>query len=374
MRHPYSLLGLLLLGGLLSACNSRPDPEPEPPQPPTGTFYRGADLSFSPEIESAGTRFTDQGQSGTPLALLQRRGLNLVRLRLWHTPASGHSNLPEVISYARRAKQAGLVVLLDLHYSDTWTDPAQQATPRAWQNLAAATLQDSVYQYTRRVLRALEAQHATPDLVQIGNELNGGLLWPQGRVQSAADYPALAALLRRGLQAVTDADPARRIRTVLHFAGPVGAEAFFTQMQQQGVSYDVQALSYYPQFHGRSLSTLSQQLTSLVNRFNKDLLLVETAYPFTLGWNDYTHNSLGQQDQLIPGYDATPAGQRAYLLALRQLIQDLPGGHGIGFCYWAPDWVAFRGPTATNGSAAENQALFDFTNAGLPALEAYQAN
>lgn len=370
MRHRCFLLGSLLGTALLSACHSTPAPQPAPA---AASFYRGADLSFSPEIEAAGTRFTDQGQAGTPLELLQRRGLNLVRLRLWHTPASGHSTLPEVIGQARRAKQAGLAVLLDLHYSDTWTDPSQQTTPRAWQGLPANVLQDSVYQYTRRVLRALEAQQARPDLVQVGNELNGGLLWPQGRIQSAADYPALAALLRRGLQAVADADPPHRIRTVLHFAGPVGAEAFFAQMQQQGVPYDVQALSYYPQFHGRSLPTLQQQLTGLVNRFGKDLLVVETAYPFTLGWNDYTHNTVGQADQLIPEYAATPAGQRAYLLALRQLMQELPGGHGLGFCYWAPEWVAFRGPTATNGSAAENQALFDFTNAGLPALEAYRA-
>ncbi|OON69538.1 hypothetical protein B0919_09025 [Hymenobacter sp. CRA2] len=360
----------------LSSCHhSSSDPQPDP-DPPTATpsFYRGADLSFSPEIEAAGTRFTDQGRTETPLALMKQRGMNLVRLRLWHTPTGGHSHLAEVAAYARRVKQAGLTLLLDIHYSDTWADPGQQATPRAWQGLPAATLQDSVYNYTRRVLRVLAAQQATPDLVQVGNEINGGMLWPQGRIQSPADYPALAALLRKGLQAVTDSDPAHRIRTVLHFAGPTGADYFFGQMAQQNVPYDVQALSYYPQFHGRNLPTLAQQLTALVNRFNKDLLVVETAYPFTLGWNDYTNNTVGLASQIIPEYEATPAGQRAYLLALRQLIADLPGGHGIGFCYWAPDWVAFRGPTAANGSSAENQALFDFNNAGVPALEAYRAN
>jgi arabinogalactan endo-1,4-beta-galactosidase len=380
---PASLLsvcfgGVVLLAGslLLGACKENaPETLPDPaPTPAAGTFYRGADLSFSPEIEATSTRFTDQGRSGTPLALLQQRGLNLVRLRLWHTPPSGRSHLAEVAAYARRAKQAGLAVLLDLHYSDSWADPGQQATPRSWQNLPATVLQDSVYQYTRRVLRVLADQQATPDLVQVGNEINGGMLWPQGRIQLPADYPALASLLRRGLQAVTDADPQRRIRTVVHFAGPGGANYFFEQLARQNVAYDVQALSYYPQFHGRSLVTLSQQLTALVNRYQKDLLLVETAYPFTLGWNDYTHNSVGQADQLIPGYDATPAGQQAYLLALRRLIKDLPDGHGLGFCYWAPDWVAFKGPTATDGSAAENQALFDFANAGLPALEAFRAD
>lgn len=373
--HFPALLTTLLAAILLAGCGKEtsPDPTPDPTSPAVTLApvrYRGVDLSFSPELEAAGVRFTDKSQPSSTAAILQSHGANLVRLRLWHTPASGYSNLAEVAAYARRLKQAGFAVLLALHYSDTWCDPGQQATPRAWQGLALPRLQDSVYQYTRRVLRVLAAQQATPAFIQIGNEINAGMLWPQGKVTGEQNWPALAALLGSGLSAVAAEDPQHQIRTVVHYAGPAGAAWFFRHLAQQNVAYDVQALSYYPKDHGLSFPDLQSQLTGLVQEFNKDVLLVETAYPFTLTWNDYTNNIVGTTSQLIPNYPATPAGQLAFLVELRRIVAALPSGHGLGFCYWAPDWVAYKGPQATNGSTWENQTLFDFTNAGLPALDA----
>jgi arabinogalactan endo-1,4-beta-galactosidase len=374
MRH-FNLSGFRWLAAtsllLLNACHSS-DSTPAPVVSTTA-FYRGADLSFTPEAEASGVTFTDGGQITTTLAALQRHGGNLVRLRLWHTPAAGHSGLAEVTAFAHRAKQAGLAVLLDIHYADSWADPSQQPTPAAWQNLPLATLQDSVYGYTRHVLQVLTAQQARPDLVQIGNEINGGMLWPQGQVRSESDYPTLAALLSKGLAAVAaeNAGAATPIRTVVHYAGAEYAASFFSQLAQLGVRPDVQGLSYYPLYHGRDLAVCQQQLTALVQQTSRDVLVVETSYPFTLAWNDYTNNQLGTTSQLVPGFAATPAGQQAFLTDLSRRLKALPGGHGIGFCYWAPEWVAWHGSTATDGSPWENQTLFDFNNAALPAWAAF---
>jgi len=370
-----NILRVLPLLAVLAACKKDDTPAtPVVPTPgPEPSYYRGADLSFSPELTAANVAFTDNGQRRTPLATLKNHGGNLVRLRLWHTPAGGHSGLAEVVAFARQAKQAGLSVLLDIHYADSWTDPGQQPTPRAWQNLSYTTLQDSVYSYTRRVLRVLKAQQAQPALVQIGNEVNGGMLWPQGRVSSAADYAKLAPLLQQGLAAVAAENTglAQPMRTIIHFAGAEYAVNFFQALAQQGVQPDVLGLSYYPQFHGKDLDQWQQWLTTLVQQTNHDVLLCETAYPFTLGYADYTHNSLGLSSQLIPAYPATPAGQQAYLSEISRRLKALPGGHGLGFCYWAPEWVAWRGATATNGSGWENQALYDFNLAAQPAWSAF---
>ncbi|MDO7875945.1 glycosyl hydrolase 53 family protein [Hymenobacter sp. ASUV-10] len=370
MKNILRALPLLMV---LAACKK--DDTPATPVTPVAEpgYYRGADLSFSPELVAANVGFTDNGQRSTPLATLKRHGGNLVRLRLWHTPTDGHSGLAEVAAFARQAKQAGLSVLLDIHYADSWTDPSQQPTPRAWQNLSYSALQDSVYGYTRRVLRVMKAQQAQPALVQIGNEVNGGMLWPQGRVSSAADYAKLAPLLQKGLAAVADenAGLTQPMRTIIHFAGAEYAVNFFEALAQRGVQPDVLGLSYYPQFHGKDLDQWQQWLTTLVQQTNRDVLLCETAYPFSLGYADYTHNSLGLSSQLIPDYSATPAGQQAYLSEVNRRLKALPGGHGLGFCYWAPDWVAWRGPTATNGSGWENQALYDFNLKALPAWSAF---
>ncbi|SNC62082.1 arabinogalactan endo-1,4-beta-galactosidase [Hymenobacter gelipurpurascens] len=363
---------LVLSSGLIMGCGKDSPSVPQPVQEPAlaPILYRGVDLSFSPQLEAAGSKFTDAASQPAPtLAIFQQQGANLVRLRLWHTPPDGHSGLPEVVAYAKRVKQAGAKLLLDIHYADSWADPSQQPTPKAWQGLSATVLQDSVYRYTRRVLQVLQKAQASPDLVQIGNEINSGMLWPQGKLNNETSWPAFAALLNSGLSAVADEDPQHTIRTVLHYAGTADAAYFFGHLQQYNVRYDVQGISYYPLYHGRTFEEMEQRLNSLIVQFDKDVLVVETAYPFTLQWKDNTNNIIGDAGQLMPGYAATPEGQRAFLLELRRRVAGLRNKRGIGFCYWAPDWVAASG---TTGSSWENQALFDFTNKAQPALEAYK--
>lgn len=321
---------------------------------------RGADLSFLPEVEQEGVVFlTTANVSKDALTILKDRGCNTIRLRLWHTPENVHSALPEVAAMASRVKAAGLKLFITVHYSDTWADPGHQSTPAAWSGLSLADLKDSVYLYTKKVMTVLD-----PDYIQVGNEINGGLLWEQGRISQAA---AFMGLVKEGCRAMREVNPSAKI--IFHFAGTNGADWFFDQVRANAVDYDLIGLSYYPWWHGFSLADVKTTLDALIAENNKPLLIAETAYPFSLGYADYTNNLVGLPSQLMPAYPATPQGQKDFLMAIKAMLKQ--NSKGAGFCYWGADWVAFRGPTATNGSAAENMALFSFTNKELPAMDAF---
>lgn len=357
---------LLLLTSLASmvllACHiSRPSVvAPLPVLKPD--FLRGADLSFLPEIEAAGTVFYNaQGQPQDALSIFQENGCNAVRIRVWHSPAKAHSGTAEVVALAKRVRSKGMLVWLDIHYSDTWADPGQQAKPAAWAALDFPALQMAVYDYTRTLLAQVQ-----PDLVQIGNETNNGFLWPTGHYK---DHPEeFAALLQSGIRAARDHN--LKMKVMVHYAGLEGAEAYFKFMKINQIDYDLMGISYYPKWHGKSLDSLSAVLGRLADTFDKDINLCEIAYPFTSGWNDHTTNIVGQEDLILPAYPPDVQSQRAYLLHLRSLVEK--GRRGMGFCYWAPEWVAFRGTTATDGSPWENQALFDFHHKVLPGMELYR--
>ncbi|MCU0444212.1 MAG: arabinogalactan endo-1,4-beta-galactosidase [Microscillaceae bacterium] len=340
-------------------------------------FYRGADLSFLPEMEQAGTQFYQGNTAGSPLQILKKSGMNLVRLRLWHTPApehQGHSSLTEVLAFAQRLRAEGVDFLLDFHYSDTWADPGKQFIPQAWQGLSVNTLGDSIFNYTRQVLARLQAQNTLPQMVQIGNETNSGMLWDTGRVGGEYDnnWQNYAWLIKRAIAGVKAVDTQNQVKIMLHFAGYTGAEWYFQNLHNQQVNYDIMGLSYYPLWHGKSFAELQTKLNQLIAQFDKPILIVETAYPWTLEYNDFTHNFVGQADQLMPGYPATPSGQKQFLLDLKKLIQNLDRQKGIGFCYWEPAWVAFKGKQATDGSVWENQTIFDFANRALPGLAVFE--
>lgn len=365
------MIPILIFFSLLWGCNEKTSvAQPPPVTPPNTTLtYRGGDLSFLPEIETTSTVFYNAaGVAQDAITILKNSGMNMVRLRLWHTPATVNSGLAQVETLAQRVKAAGISWWLDFHYSDTWADPGAQTMPAAWQTLSYTVLLDSVYNYTYIVMNDLKIKNILPSIVQIGNETNSGMLWNIGKVGGAfdANWPKYAALVKKGIDAVKAVDPT--IKIMLHHAGPTGAPWFFSNIQAQGVSYDIMGISYYHWWHGRNLTELQTDLTSLANTYNKDIFIAETAYPFTLTWNDNTNNIYGNTYPLLPGYDATPAGQAKFLTDLKQVILNLPNSHGLGFCYWAPEWVAYRGAAATNGSPWENLALFDFTNKALPAL------
>lgn len=377
---------ILLLSVLAFGCKPEPQLPPDEKEEPkedtlvlhTG-FFTGMDMSYQPLLNKEGVVFTDEdGQDISDMyAYLQASGVNLVRLRLFHSPdpndrVMAASSLEEVVKIAQELAAIRMPWLLDIHYSDTWADPGQQTIPAAWQGLSFELLEDSIYEYTFRVLSRFEEVNALPGFVQIGNETNDGFLWEIGR--ASGNFPQYAKLLKSAIAAVDGIALANevQIHRMIHLSGVRDKENFFDQLEAQAVPFDWIGLSHYSRWHTKDLNLLAQELNMLANRFEKPILLVETAYPWTLGWDDWTNNIVGTNDQLINGYPATPEGQAAYTEKLVEILQAVPKGFGSGFVWWAPDYVAFDGAESTNGSPWENMTTFDFEYKALPVMQVFK--
>ncbi|MGC4040394.1 MAG: glycosyl hydrolase 53 family protein [Flavobacterium sp.] len=319
---------------------------------------RAADMSYLPLIESEGTVYKHNNVAQDPLTTLKNAGCNAIRIRLWKNPSDSHSGLAEAKTFAERVRQAGLKVWLTVHYSDTWADPGNQAKPVAWQSMDFNALKTAVSDYTNQIMTEIN-----PDIIQIGNETNDGMLWPEGKLST--NETQYLQLVSAATTVVRSKSSTTKI--MLHYAGISGSDWFFSKVAN--IDYDYIGFSYYPIWHGKSLSDLLAKMNTLGQLYNKKVLIAETAYPFTLGWNDYTNNIIGLDSQIIPAYTASNDGQKQFLLSVKNTIAQSTSG--IGFCYWGAEWIAFRGPTATNGSTWENQALWDFTNNSLPAMDAF---
>ncbi len=339
-----------------------------------GDFLRGADLSALERVEDHGGVFTEGGIPRDPVDLLESRGMNAVRLRLWHTPKSGYDDLQSTIDSAVRVRSAGLRLLLDIHYSETWADPGAQRKPAAWEVLPFAALKDSVYEYTRAVIGRLDARNALPDMVQIGNEISAGFLWDDGRVGGAFDgmvhWHRFGELLKEGIRGVKDGASAP-VEIMIHYdrgGDNAGSRYFFDKVAAEEVPFDVIGLSFYPWWHG-TLADLASNMNDLAERYGRGIVLAEAAYPWSLAWADTTHNIVGLPKQLLAGYPATAAGQRAYLVALVDTLRAVRADACRGWFYWAPEWLA--DPTA--GSPWENVTLFDFDGEILAGADALGA-
>jgi arabinogalactan endo-1,4-beta-galactosidase len=354
----YIFTASMLLVLAFSSCGDDDTPLPEPQEPVETGFLRAADISFLPEIESEGTIYYNNGVAEDVVTTLKNNGVNAIRIRLWKDPANVHSGMAEVKTLADRVRSAGMKVWLTVHYSDTWADPGNQAIPAEWSSLSFDALKTEVANYTSEILTEIH-----PDIFQIGNETNNGFLWPMGTLSS--NQTQSVALFEAASQKIREQSPDTKI--MLHFAGYDGADWFFSKMTS--VDYDYIGLSYYPMYHGKSFTELGNAITTLGQTYDKKVVIAETAYPFTLGWDDWTNNILGTEDQLIPGWPATPTGQNGFLHTLRSTVESSP--YGLGFAYWGTEWIAFRGEEATNGSSYENQALYDFDHNALPAMGAF---
>lgn len=323
-------------------------------------YISAVDISGYPEIEQSGARFYNRaGEEADFLALLKASGVNTIRLRLWVDPAGQHAGFEEVSSFAIRLREEGFRIWLALHYSDTWADPGQQRLPQQWLNLSFEVLREEIGRYTQQV-----AEEISPDYLQVGNELNTGFLHPHGHLINNPEQ--FGRLMSTAVAAARIGAPSAQI--IMHYAGIAGANWFYEQLSE--VDYDIIGLSYYPVWHGKDLRQLSATLTELRQQEGKEVLIAETAYPFTLSWNDQTSNIVGLEEQLIlPDFPATTQGQLAYLQAIREVVDEVEGG--IGFCYWGAELIAWQGPLSQTASPWENQALFDFSNRANPALEAF---
>jgi len=322
-------------------------------------FIKCVDASFIPEIRlSKLMTFNEKGQVEDMLVTLKNAGVNTIRLRIWNNPANTHSGFEEVKNFSAEIKKLGLKVWLTIHYSDTWADPGAQTKPSAWTGLTFVQLKDSLKNYTAKIVSEIN-----PDYVQIGNEINNGFLWPEG---SFSNKTQMLDLLNEGVKAVRE--NATQTKIIIHFAGHENADYFYSQLAN--LDYDIIGLSYYPLWHGKSLDTLQMNLQSLSSKYKKDILIAETSYPFTFGWNDWTNNIIGDSSQILPQFPATVQGQKDYFNSIKNLVLKTP--NGIGFAYWGAEFIAFKGNEAKNGSSYENQALWDFTNKALPAMSVFK--
>ncbi|HET9824885.1 MAG TPA: glycosyl hydrolase 53 family protein, partial [Chitinophagaceae bacterium] len=240
----------------------------------------GADISFLPQLEDRGMKFYDKGTEKDAIEILKDHGFNYIRLRIFNNPAadSGYSpkkgfcDLEHTKQMAKRIKMKGLKFLLDFHYSDTWADPGKQYKPSAWKGLSFSLLKDSVYEFTKKVIEELKKQGTTPDMVQIGNEINHGMIWPDGHVKH---LDSLADLVKAGTDAVLKVDPSIIILLHIALGGQNDESVFFLDnMLSRGVYFDVIGESYYPRWHG-TLDDLRNNLTNLANRYSKDVVVVE---------------------------------------------------------------------------------------------------
>ncbi|GAA0820029.1 arabinogalactan endo-1,4-beta-galactosidase [Streptosporangium amethystogenes subsp. fukuiense] len=331
---------------------------------------KGADTSSLPKSEALGGKYrTAAGTQGDALAIMRSAGLNHVRLKVWVNAADGYNDKAHVLALARRIKAQGMGLLIDFHYSDTWADPGKQYKPAAWAGYTLAQLKTAVYNHTYDVLNALKAQGTTADLVQVGNEINDGMLWEEGR---SSNFGNLAQLLNSGYSAVKAVSTSTRV--VLHVAEGGNNPLFrwwFDSAAANGVNYDVIGVSYYSYWHG-TLGALQTNLNDIASRYGKPVLVVETAYPFTTGNDDGLTNIITAATP-YPGYPASAAGQSAMLRDVMSVVQAVPNGRGLGVVYWEPTWTAVPGngwdpADPSSGNGWENQALFDFSDRALPAL------
>ncbi|MEN8816087.1 MAG: glycosyl hydrolase 53 family protein [Nonlabens sp.] len=365
---------LLLLITLVYSCNPEDSKQEEAFE--SGTFYKGMDLSFLPENESLGVVFKDENNRviTNNYSYLANRGVNLVRIRLWidHTDEAYH--LDNLKAQALKLKAAGMDYLLDFHYSDTWADPGSQQTPAAWQNLNALELSIAVASYTTDVLRELKVQGTEPAIVQIGNETNNGFLWPVGQIYTGPieNFDNYLLITNAAINAVRTVSPDTKI--MIHRAGISDSAYFFDELNSRNIDFDIAGLSYYPWWHGSDITTSENELRSFAAGINQKIMIVETAYPFTIAWNDNLNNIIGLNNQLSSGFPATLEGQHAFMLRIHDLMKNLPNDQGLGYCYWSPDWVAHnRGVDSfMNGSSWENMALFNFDYKATPALEVFE--
>ncbi|WP_235898274.1 glycoside hydrolase family 53 protein [Winogradskyella ouciana] len=380
MHHILSIILLLSLLFGVNSCIEKDSNGTNDDSDLTETpisFYYGADLSYVNEMEDCGAIYKDSDGITTDVyQLFKNEGANLVRVRLWHNPDwTNYSNFNDVKETIQRAKSKGLKVLLDFHYSDTWADPSKQEIPAAWLNEINNTpaLGELLYNYTYNTLDELSNQNLLPDMVQVGNEINGMIL-QQGELVWPIDWTRNATLINKGIEAVRDIATAKNkdIEVMLHIAQPENGLWWFEQATANGITdFDWIGLSYYPLWSDYDLDEVQTPLSTLINTYNKKLMIVETAYPFTLENADNANNILGS-DALTGGFPASQQGQLDYLNQLALIIENA-GGQGL--VYWEPAWVSTGCSTLwAQGSHWDNATLFDHDNKATLGIKFYNAS
>jgi arabinogalactan endo-1,4-beta-galactosidase len=361
-------------------------------------YIKGMDISSLDEIEKLGAKFYDKGREEDLIKILKDYGTNYIRLRLWNDPKSetgipygaGNTDYETVLRLARRVKAAGLGFLLDFHYSDFWADPGKQRKPKAWVGYNVEELEKAVYDYTKEMMLRFIGEGITPDMVQVGNEVTNGLLWPEGQVP---EYGNIARFISAGLRAVKETCPTAK--TMIHLDNGGNNELYNRWFDQyinvnKGEDFDIIGLSYYPFWHG-TLDDLSYNMNDIAVKFGKELVVAEVSMGHTTkDYADYEklapneRKGMATKPELcakVP-FPMTKEGQCEFTKAFLETIEKVPENKGRGFFWWEPAWIPVPGSGwATDealkyikeagpcGNEWANQALFDYDGNALPALQ-----
>lgn len=314
----------------------------------------GADMSFLMEAEENGTVFKDNGVAKPGLDIFKAHGYDWIRLRLFHTPDVLPNDLEYTIKLAQEAKKRGMKFLLDYHYADSWADPGKQPLPAAWVGLSYEVLEDSVFEYTKKTIKTFRNAGVMPEMVQIGNEIRNGMMWPAGKLPE--NWDAFAGLIKAGINGV-DAGRGQEMRPLImiHYdngADAKGNRAFYKKIESYGISYDIIGLSYYPWWHGNLLD-FRENLLSLMDHFSQDIILVEAAY----NWKPSEYTEEGS----LPPYPESPEGQREFLESVHETLINIPSSRMKGIFWWEP---------AVTGSL-RSRGFFDDDGNALPVIQVF---
>ena len=331
-------------------------------------FLFGGDISMLTKIEEHGGIFRDEGKPADFLKILKKYGCNCQRLRIFVNPTYRNAVVQDTaytIALARRIKSHGMKLLLNFHYSDTWADPGHQAKPAAWADLGFEELVSKVTEYTSSVIDEFNKNEVLPDMVQIGNEITPGMLWPDGKLgrgdDAEASWQRFTRLLKAGVEGVRQ--PLKKeqdVRIMIHVdcgGNNKRTQWFFDNLNHNGVPYDIIGVSFYPWWHG-TMDNLRENLRETVKKYGKDIMVVETAYPYRGDWS-------GKKNMLWP---VTQQGQYQFLVDLVRCVRQVPENRGIGVLYWYPESIPVKGLRIWNGGST---ALFDTQGNALPALKAF---
>ena len=372
-------------------------------------FAMGVDASMVNEVEKAGgVYYNNQGQEQDVFEVLRDNGVNFARLRLWNDPyrkvgnkpyGGGNNNYANDLIMAKRIKKAGLNLMIDFHYSDFWADPDHQQVPKAWQNDDYTNpnntqIPERVKSFTKEILNKFKSEGITVDAVQIGNEINNGMIgyaidW--NNVDTSYKY--MAKVIQSGIEGAKEVN--KDVRTIIHLANggnKAEFEAFFRGMEANKVDYDIIGASFYPQLSG-ALEDLQANLNNVSQITGKAVMVCETSWGSTLDYNEYTANQFTQEDEDVGGYLTGEQGQATAMRDIINVLAKVPNKKGLGIFYWEPGWLpvsdsvmwasnygqAYQNTGSemswsdyTDGKATwSNQGLFSFTGKALASLQVF---
>lgn len=309
--------GFLCLLFLFVACKKSVDPNPQnlPIPPPVEAFAKGADVSWITEMEAAGKKFYNaNGVQQDIFQILKDVGMNTIRLRVWVNPANGWNNTADVLAKAQRAKNAGMRIMINFHYSDSWADPGKQTKPAAWAGQDLNALKTSLAAHTTNVLTTLQTNGITPEWVQVGNETNDGMLWPEGK--ASTNMANFAQFINAGYDAAKGVFPNAKV--IVHLSNGYDNNLFrwlFDGLKNNGAKYDVIGMSLYPAANNWSTHNLlcAVNMNDIVARYAKEVMIVEIG----MSWD-------------------SPSESKSFIQDLITKTKAVPGNKGLGVLYWEP--------------------------------------